>query len=323
MSERLLQIVKGFVDREYVPPRPLLLGFSGGPDSTCLLYLLKECFRFSPLKLHVAHVDHGWREESLKEAEELKKRVEVLGFPFYLKKLCAPSSNANLEEKWRVERLRFFSSLYHSGDFQALLLGHQADDQAETVLKRVLEGASLLNLGGMAEVSRIEGMEVWRPLLRVSKEEILNWVRDRELPCVDDETNGDPSFLRGRMRSQLFPEMRRLFGKGVTLPLGQVGRSASELKGYLERKVAPYLKKVEVEEGEIRLNLQSYVPMESVELKTLLRIMCKKEGTRLSFDAVELLSKLLNSKSPKKKIANKTHEFHVHRGVLTIKSLVQ
>ena len=323
MRDLLLHKTKEFLEFHHHQGSPLLLGFSGGPDSSALLYLLSECCRFFPLKVHVAHVDHGWREGSTKEAAGLKKRVESLGFPFHLKKLTSPKNLGNLEEKGRDERLNFFSSIYREEGCQALLLAHQAEDQAETVLKRVLEGASLMHLGGMREVSELDAMVVWRPLLSVSKTKILRWIEEKGIETVHDETNLDPKFLRGRMRSQLFPEMKRRFGKEMVAPLGNVGLSAHELKEYLERKVVPYLRRVEEGPCEVRLDLSEFLPMETVELKALVRLLCKRLGMGLSFDAIELLCKLLNTKASKKKILQKNHAFHAHRGVLTIKSLPQ
>ena len=323
MRDLLLLAVKDFLGTCFQPGRPLLLGFSGGPDSSSLLYLLKECCRFFPLNVHVAHVDHGWREESAKEAAGLKILVESLGFPFHIKRLASPKSQENLEKKGRDARLEFFSTIYEEEGCQALLLAHQAEDQAETVLKRVLEGASLMHLGGMKEVSKLDSMVVWRPLLRVNKAKILEWIEEKGISTVHDETNLDPKFLRGRMRSQLFPEMKRRFGKEMVAPLGNVGLSAHELKEYLERKVEPYLQKIEEGPSEVRLDLREFLPIERVELKALVRLLCRRLGKGLSFDSVELLCKLLNTKAAKKKILQNNNVFHAHKGILTIKWLPQ
>lgn len=321
MKDLVLAEVRGFLAQHFRPGSPILVGVSGGPDSSALVQALYESLRFFPLEVHVAHIDHGWRESSAKEAQELKIRVERLGFPFHLKILNAPREKGNLEERGREARLEFFGEIYRREGCQALLLGHQAEDQAETVLKRVLEGATVMHLGGMQGVSMLQGMVVWRPLLKVSKVKLMEWLDAREIVAFDDVTNRDPAFLRGRMRTTLFPEMRRLFGKELVAPLGQVGHSAQELKEYLERKVAPYLQNVEEGEGEVRLDLRASLPMESVELKTVLRLLCRQRGMSLSFDSVELLCKLLNTKAAKKKILQKNHEFHVDRGLLTVKFL--
>ncbi len=313
----MFSTVKKFLARELQRGSSLLLGYSGGADSTALFYALQECARFFPFKLHVAHVDHGWREESAGEALALQRQVEGLGYPFYLKRLSLPNGGGNLEDRARGERYRFFKGLYEELGCQALLLGHHADDLAETVLKRLLEGASLVRLTGMQEVSELWGMQVWRPFLTTSKEELLAYVRKKSLPFIEDLSNKDEQFLRARMRGSLLPEIERRFGKRISKPLKQLSLSALELKFYLQRRIAPYLERAQwTEEGGVVLDLSPFVPMESVELKALLREVAKKLGTTLSFEALENLCKLLNSNCLRKSIGNRTHTFHVDRGVL-------
>jgi len=315
--------VKGFLRRYYIAGRPLLLGFSGGPDSTALLLLLQECSRSFPIPLHVAHLDHGWRDESAQEAEELKRRVEALGLPFHMKRIKTPRGGRNLEKKGREERLNFFSALCRQEGCQALLLAHQAEDQAETVLKRVLEGASLIHLGGMKEVCHLDGMEIWRPLLRLSKKEICTWLNARGTPYLLDPANEDERFLRGRMRFRIFPEIKKSFGKDAALPLGRVGAAAQELKEYLERRVAPFLKRLEKKSDGWVLDLNPFLPLEKIELSALVRILAQREGCFLSFEAVEALCKSINAKGLCKKKASKRGEFLSGRGVLAMKNLPQ
>ncbi len=225
----LLKRTKKFIDEKWDRKSPLLLGYSGGPDSKALLYALRQA-GISP---HLAHVDHGWRSESAEEAAQLEEEAGRLGLPFHLKKLEG-SPIGNLEEWSRNERLKFFKSLFEQFPFQALLLGHQADDQAETVLKRVLEGAHLVSFSAMSGESELAGMRVWRPLLGTTKKEIL----ELDLQPILDPTNRDQKFLRGRLREQILPDLARQFGKEIGGNLRLLAERAGELGEYLDRKVA-------------------------------------------------------------------------------------
>jgi tRNA(Ile)-lysidine synthase len=230
--------VKQFIDREWDQKSPLLLGYSGGFDSKALLYaLLKTAAAGS---LYLAHIDHGWREESKAEAESLAEEAASLKIPFYSTRLLTNGAN-NREEAGRLARLLFFRSLFDQIPFQALLLAHHADDVAETALKRLLEGAHLQNLGGMTEMSRYQEMMVWRPLLGIRKEEILR----EKLSGLDDATNRCPKFLRSRIRSDILPMLTSSFGKEVSTNLTLFSERAFELKEYLDRKIASF----EVQEG--------------------------------------------------------------------------
>lgn len=231
-----MEDIKVFLQKNWSREKPLLLGYSGGPDSKALLYALLEagCTSF-----HLAHVDHGWREESRTEAEVLRAEASRLNIPFHSTRLHPPEGG-NREAKARDERLRFFKTLFDRFGFEALLLGHQADDWAETVLKRVFEGAHLSFLGGMEPKGELGGISIWRPLLKTSKVEIVKFLQDRNLIPILDSTNCDPAYLRSRMRTDLFPHLTSVFGKEIKRNLNLLGERAFELARYLDRKVSSH-----------------------------------------------------------------------------------
>lgn len=263
----MLSVLKQFLDKEWNQKSPLLVGVSGGPDSMALLHGLLE---WGKAEIHVAHVNHGWREESEEEERVLRERVKELGCLFHGVKL-EKEAEGNWEEKARERRLEFFFSLFEKIPFQALLLGHQRDDLAETALKRVLEGAHLPFLGGMAPITGFCGKAammksrsshlanaftkwelrdfderfrskpmIWRPLLGVTRRDILAFLQKRNLPFFDDPTNRDPRFLRSRMRAHLLPLLDQTFGKNTAENLSLLSERAFELKHYLNRKTSSH-----------------------------------------------------------------------------------
>lgn len=240
--------------------RPVLLGLSGGPDSLALLHLLNE----SPLIFGVAHVDHGWRAESGDEAEVLKEMVGNV--PFHLKKLEMNEIGGNLEDCCRRERHAFFRDLCQEYGYQGVILGHHRDDQSETVLKRIFEGASLTRLGAMKPKVEIDGLTIFRPLLGVTKKEILRFVEKRGLTPFDDTTNRDTRFLRARFRQEMVPYLNSQFGKNIAPSLARLAIDSQEIENYLDRKISAY----RLGEGGV-LDLSQGFPSERVELRHLLR----------------------------------------------------
>ncbi len=232
---KLIKTAVQFVQDNWDGKSPLLLGYSGGPDSKALLYAL---FEAGIQPLHLAHVDHGWREESSQEAEELQREAESLGLPFHLH-LLTEKCQGNLEEVGRRARRKFFRSLFERIPFQALLLAHHADDLAETSLKRAFEGARLCSLGGMAKQSSLEGMTVWRPLLGIPKSDLLQFIQARNLTPLYDRTNDDPKFLRTRLRQEVIPLLEASFGKKISTNLVVLSERSQELKIYLDEQVQP------------------------------------------------------------------------------------
>ena len=251
MKDPLVKKLTDFLLSRLKGEEPLLLGYSGGPDSKTLLHLLLECRARCAFQLHLAHVDHGWRESSSAEAEALREEAAGLDLPFHLLTLSKDAfREGNWEEQARDYRIEFFRELYCAHGCQALLLAHQADDQAEVVLKRVCEGAHLSRLGGLTETSLLKEMQIWRPLLSLRKKELIAWLQERGLSFIVDPTNENPRFLRGRMRTELLPLLSQGFGKEIIDNFCYLGREAGHLKAYFMKKISPYLEKViEGEEG--------------------------------------------------------------------------
>ncbi len=210
---------------------PLLLAISGGGDSMALYHLLKKYNTRIPFI--IAHIDHGWREESEKEAQKLKSYFEKEGIPFYLKTLLKTDLKGNLEDESRKRRYTFFKKLYQMHECQALLLAHHYNDQVETVLKRVLEGSSLERLYAMKNKSVFMGMNVWRPFLKYKKQDLLKYI---DVPWFfEDPSNRDTRFLRARMREKLLPSLEENFGKKVDQSLNRLAKQSSELADFMEQ----------------------------------------------------------------------------------------
>lgn len=317
MKDLLLLAMKKFIEGRWVPGKPLLIGYSGGPDSKALLYLLLECRRFFPLELHLAHIDHGWREESRLEASALAEEVKGLNLPFHLQTLDKEAfAPGNLEKQGRDFRYRFFGELYQSLGCQALLLGHQADDQAELVLKRVFEGSSLFALTGLASESHLQDMQVWRPLLSFPKKQLLSWLSKKKLTYLEDPTNLSDRFLRGKMRQEMIPLLESSFGKGVASNLCQLGEESRDIRDYFSTLNRPILESLsQGVEGESHIDLKPYLPLSAIQLKYLLKEWLKLEGVVFSRQILEgIIDGVLDGRREKK--------FQTKQGSLSIKSRI-
>lgn len=276
------KVIEQFMKGRLKPEKPVLLAFSGGPDSLALLHLLIQYSKKHPLQFAIAHVDHSWREESVREAQEIARMAENLKVPFHLKTLDPKKLQGNLEAASREERLNFFSILCKEHGYQAVLLGHHADDVAETVLKRTLEGVSLALLAGMRPDSSINGMTIWRPLLSVPKAEILEWLEQQGLEAFDDKTNRDPKYLRARFRSQIIPYLSDEFGKNVSSGLCQISEEAGELRDYLDDRIQRYLDLIATGKSGSYIDLSEECPESPYELKYLIRHFCRECGFPIS-----------------------------------------
>ncbi len=289
------RIVKDFLTLKLEKGAKLLLGFSGGPDSMALLHLLVEAKEVLDFSLHLAHVDHGWREESRKEAETLEKIGKHLNLPFHLLRL-EKMEGGDLENRAREKRLAFFSDLHKAHHFQALLLAHHREDQAETVFKRIAEGAGLKGLGGLYPVRAFGNLPIWRPLLSLRKEELYSYLKRKHLHYFEDSTNKDLNYLRSRMREELFPELEKIFGKKMEGNFARLGKMCQELSYYFEEKgeeikrhlvPGPFGSYLDLSLGfhplELRYFLKEIAPFTHDSLEVLLKLIRQRRSSRLIY----------------------------------------
>ncbi len=282
--KNLFEIIKSFLIENCDRTRPLCLAMSGGPDSRCLFEILKQIRQEFFLDLHVVHIDHNYRKESNYEAEFLKKEMKSLKIPFHLKTLQM-TAKSNLEDFFRIERIKFFKELYSKIKFQAIMLAHQEDDLAETVIKRVFEGANIAFFGSMDRISRFEEITFFRPFLNVLKKDILNWLKDNNIAYFIDKSNKDRNFLRARLREDVFPFLEDKFQKNIKQNLTKLSKRSYELKKYLDRKVEPYVKKIDYFGNNLHIDLRKI--KEKIELRHLLKMIFRKQDLDVSSDVLE------------------------------------
>ncbi|MBE6662457.1 MAG: tRNA lysidine(34) synthetase TilS [Ruminococcaceae bacterium] len=195
---------------------PILLALSGGADSRALLHMLLSY----GAPLAVAHVEHGIRgESSLRDLKFCEKLAKEAGIPFYALQTDIPAlakqNRMGLEEQARAERYRFFETVMREQSIPILATAHNATDNAETLLFRMVRGTGLSGLSGIAPARPFGNGVLIRPLLEATKEEILAYCEKNALDFVTDETNEDISFARNRIRHNLLPELTALNGEAV------------------------------------------------------------------------------------------------------------
>lgn len=313
MRDLLVEKVKKFLSQRYQPGKPLLLGYSGGSDSSVLLDLLLACAKDIPFKLHLAHVNHMWRKESTKEAIELNQKADRLGLPFHLYHCELPAKS---EEAAREERIAFFLRLFRTHGFQALLLAHQAQDQAETVLKRLFEGASLFHLEGMLPVSYYQEMPIWRPLLTVSKEAVNKRLDQHQLNFINDYTNQDLKYLRARFRQKIVPALNSHFGKQIQPALFRIAEQAHHLHDYLERKTEHLMQQLAQGPLGWYWDLKDFFPLEPFELSFALKKFLSKQQVVPSADQLSKIVELVSGKKANARFPFKQGVLWVDRGQL-------
>ncbi len=191
----------------------VLVAVSGGADSVCLLRVLAVLKDKLGITLTVANMDHCLRgKESERDSLFVRDLAEKTGLPLAFRKIKIRSGKAeglSFEEKAREERYRFFGDAARENGCNVIATGHNMDDQAESVMMRVLQGSSLAGLAGIPPVREDGDMRIIRPLIRVSRQEILFFLGRSRQTFVEDSSNRDTKFLRNKVRLEILPFLEK------------------------------------------------------------------------------------------------------------------
>jgi len=192
----------------------VMVAVSGGSDSVSLLLALLALRRTLGIEIFAANLDHGVRgKESARESDFVGDMAAELGVECIrgkLKLIKAGVDKISLEEKLRKKRYEFFVCAAQKTGCSVVATGHNLDDQAETVLMRMIKGSSASGLAGIPPV-RLEGdIKIIRPLIRTSKREIMLFISKARAQYVEDSSNSDTKFLRNRIRKEVLPFLEQI-----------------------------------------------------------------------------------------------------------------
>jgi tRNA(Ile)-lysidine synthase len=182
--------------------RGIVLGVSGGPDSVALMLLAAEWARVraQPPPLYVATVDHGLRKDSRGEAEMVARWAAGLALPHAILVWDGVKPKSRIQERAREARYELLFDCATRIGADHVMTAHHADDQAETILLRLLRGSGVSGLSGMASSSERNGLILARPLLAHAKADLAALCESRAHPFFDDPSNTDPVYARTRIR---------------------------------------------------------------------------------------------------------------------------
>lgn len=291
------------------PGDRVLVGFSGGPDSSALLICLMALSERYALSLAAAHLNHGLRSSrGDADARHAARQAEALGVPFIAGTQSAMGyrrrHRLSLEEAGREMRHRFLQNTAARGGYSHIALGHHRDDNAESLLMRFLRGSGPSGLAGIPPVGVGigGGLPVIRPLIRVSRDEISAFVQRRGIPVVADETNADRRFLRNRIRHELLPYLIAHYNPNLVEGLGRMARITRDEVDWADDLTAKTLDRLLLaDHGTLlildRRGLTACHPAVQRRVLRTAVLRCKGDRRHIGFDALETI-RLLAVRGP-------------------------
>lgn len=251
MHRKILETIREFI-REHdmlVPGDRVIIGLSGGADSVSLLMILSELKKELNIELFAVHVHHGLRgKEADRDSAYAQELSENLGVPF----VCVHANVAEYarvngvseEEAGRHLRYQILEEQRLFRHAAKIAVAHHADDQVETVLYNLFRGSGLKGLGGMRPVRDA----VIRPLLSVTRKEILAYLEEKEISYCEDSTNSGTDYIRNRLRHEIIPAVRERINEGAPSNILQAAKTAAAADACFERTARRILESVGIRE---------------------------------------------------------------------------
>ncbi|MSQ47469.1 MAG: tRNA lysidine(34) synthetase TilS [Deltaproteobacteria bacterium] len=235
-TPRFVRKVAAALDQLLPATRPLALGVavSGGPDSVALLGALATLAEEDRLSLTVLHVNHHLRQEADDEQRLVERLAAQWQLPCVVATLTPPEKRSAIEAWARAERYRFFQMTCANLALHAVVLAHTVDDQAETVLFRLLRGSARRGLGGIPPRRALGEAWILRPLLDCARHEVMEYLHAQQLPYAVDPSNADWRYSRNKIRHRLLPLLAREFSPRVRHHLAALATTFREEEAWLD-----------------------------------------------------------------------------------------
>ena len=239
--------------------RHVILGFSGGPDSMCLLNALLDLVDGGEYSFDIypVHINHGIRKDVCDEEQRFceayaRERGLVCRSFVYDCEAKAKEWGISTEEAGRKLRYDSFGEVARDlGERTVVAVAQNADDQVETVLMRILRGTGVSGLGGIPYIRDDErGYRIIRPLLDVKRKDVLQYCKLRKLSPRMDQTNEEPIYRRNKIRLHLIPYLERNYNPNVKEAILRLAESAREDSGYIDLDSENILKNIKMSEFE-------------------------------------------------------------------------
>jgi len=269
----------------------ILIGVSGGPDSLVLLLLLNNLKKDFEIDLHVAHLDHMLRPDSADDMRFVEGIAGRLKIPITCAKINvkAIARRGSPEEIARNARLGFLFKVAKDIKADKIALGHNLDDQAETVLMRILRGTGLCGLSAIAPKRNISGFCIIRPLIEIRRREIERFLARKKISPRLDSSNQEEAYFRNKIRKSLLPLLEKSYNPNIKEVLSNMAESVSNDYDYL-------IQKAQLAYSGPEINLKKFLKLHPAMQRLILRLniaRLKGDTRRITFKHIQEIEALI------------------------------
>ncbi len=293
--EKVIKYIKNDLQLAYGDA--VVVGVSGGPDSMALLHILIEFKKFLNLEIICAHVNHNTREESAAEAVFVETFCKKYTIPFESLKI-EEYGDDNFHNEARTVRYKHFKRLIKKYNAKYLFTAHHGDDLMETILMRIVRGSTLRGYSGFSKKIEIDGYTIVRPLITVSKEEIIEYNKAHNISYVTDGSNEKDDYTRNRFRKYIVADLKKE-DESVHRKFYKFSQTLQEYNNYIDQVVGKKLSQIFPQNV---LNIEAFLKEDKIiQNKILYHILehIYQDDLMLITDQhVSLLYDIINSDKP-------------------------
>ncbi|WP_318038340.1 tRNA lysidine(34) synthetase TilS [Clostridium estertheticum] len=271
----------------------VIVAFSGGPDSTCLLYILNNFKEELGITLIGAHLNHCLRgDESDKDQEYAKEICESLNIDFYSEKVdvhrISKEKNLSCEMAGREARYGYFEKLMVKLNANKVALAHNANDQAETILMRIMRGTGI---EGIVGIRPVRDKIYVRPILRLSRKKIEKYCLSNNINPRIDKSNLENIYARNKVRLELIPYMEENFNKDIIKTLNRLSTIVKKDNEYLENiSEKEYKKHCEIGQQRVIINKAAFAEHEAILSRIIRSALLAVNHNLYNFEKVHIYS---------------------------------
>ena len=236
----------------------IIIGVSGGADSISLAFILNSLRHELGIQIHIAHYNHKLRKDSDRDEAFVAEFAENLNIPYTIQSWNKKKSlsKGSIEELARIQRFNFFTCLAKTINADAVALAHTENDQAETVLMRILRGTGLQGIQAILPHRIINKTSFVRPLLEIKRKEIEQYLTKYKLSFRTDSTNNQTHFFRNQIRLELLPLLKNKYNSNIQEVLVNFSKNASVDYEYLDIQTQKVFNRLVIKNNKKQIELK-------------------------------------------------------------------